>query len=327
MMKVYYDEEAELSILKNRVIGILGYGNQGRAQALNLRDSGLEVIVGTRKDDTWDQAVSDGFMVKSIAEVTKEAEIISVLIPDEVVPDVYETSIRPQLSRGKALNFATGYNVAFELIELPSDIDVIMVAPRMLGEGVREKFLEKRGFPSFIAVHQDASGHAKNIVLALAKGIGSTQMGVLEVSMHDEAIMDLFTEQGVGPLIGRCLLAAYQVLVDAGYPSQAVLLELYVSGELAKAFQVMAERGILEQMKLHSPTSQYGSMTRSARVEMEPYFAHLQSVLEEIESGAFAEEWRKEKEAGYPTLKMLREGAKMLPMHQEEANLRKSLRR
>jgi ketol-acid reductoisomerase len=326
-MKFYYDEDANLSVLEDRIVGIIGYGNQGSAQALNLRDSGITVIIGTRKDETWDLACADGFSVKPIDAVVREADVISLLIPDEVVPDVFETSIRPHLTKGKTLNFATGYNVAFRLIGLPSDVDVIMVAPRMLGEGVRERYLAKQGFPSFVAVHQDASGQAKETMLALAKGIGTTRMGVMELSMHDEAVLDLFTEQGVGPLLGRCLIAAYQVLVDAGFPPQAVLLELYVSGELSKAFQAMADVGILEQMTLHSLTSQYGSMTRSSRIDMKPYFTHLHTVLDDIRSGAFVKEWTKEKEEGYPTLNLLREGAKMLPMHKEEENLRKSLRR
>ncbi len=326
-MKFYYDEDANLDYIAERTIGVIGYGNQGRAQALNLRDSEVTVIIGTQKDETLDQAIADGFSVYSVAEAVKQSDVIALLIPDEVVPEVYEASIQPYLKKGKTLNFATGYNVAFGLIDLPPKIDVIMVAPRMLGEGVRERYLSQKGFPSFVAVHQDASGHAKEILLAFAKGIGSTHMGVMEISMHEEAVMDLFYEQGVGPLIGRCLLAAYQVLVDAGFPPQAALLELYVSGELAMAFQAMAEKGILEQMKLHSPTSQYGSMSRSARVDMAPYFAHLQLILDEIQSGAFVDEWTKEKEAGYPTLKLLRESAKMLPMHKEEALLRKSLRR
>lgn len=327
MVKFYYDEDADLSVLKDKVIAVIGYGNQGRAQALNMRDNHLEVIIGNIKDSYWDLAKADGFKVYPIREAASKADIISFLIPDELMPQVYEKEIRGELSQGKVLNFASGYNIGFGLIKPPSNVDVVMLAPRMIGKYVRELFVKGEGFPSFIAVENDASGRAKDIVLALAKAIGSTRAGVLEVTMAQEAYMDLFTEQGTGPIIGRTLMAAFQILVEAGLPPEAVLIELYMSGELGLVFQTFAETGIAGQMELHSQTSQYGSISRSLTLKFDPIVEHLKKVFEEIKSGAFAEEWKKEQEAGYPKFKELKELSKLNPLAPYEKKVIEGLRR
>jgi ketol-acid reductoisomerase len=199
MAKVYYDQDTSLAPLSDKTIGVIGYGNQGRAQALNLKDSGLNVIIGVRADETREQAVSDGFDVVPIAEAANQAQTILFLIPDEVMPDVFRDEVLPALSPGKAICFASGYNIAFNLIEPPDGVDVIMVAPRMIGAGVRQCYLEGRGFPSFIGIHQDASGNALETTLAIAKGIGSTKSGAMLLTFAQEAELDLFTEQGFGP--------------------------------------------------------------------------------------------------------------------------------
>lgn len=263
MTKVYHDQDANLDFLKNKTIGVIGYGNQGRAQALNLRDSGLKVIVGVRADETRQQAISDGFKVYSIREAATKAQVILLLIPDEVMPEVFTDKVILGLARGKALCFASGYNVAFKLIEPPADIDVIMVAPRMIGAGVRQCYLERKGFSSFIGVHQDATGNALKTALAIAKGIGSTRSGAMLLTFAQEAELDLFSEQAFGPAFGHVLLSAIQTLIDAGYPIEAVLEELMLSGEFAYEMQTIVEMGFLRQTGLHSHTAMYGALTRS----------------------------------------------------------------
>lgn len=327
LTKFYHDEDADLSVLKNKIIAVIGYGNQGRAQALNMRDSGLNVIIGNIKDSYWELAEADGFEVYPIKEAAKRADIIFFLIPDELMPQVYEKEIRSELSKGKVLNFASGYNIAFGLIKPPKNIDVVMLAPRMIGKFVRELFVKGEGYPSFIAVENDASGKAKKIVLALAKAIGSTRAGVLEVTMAQEAYMDLFSEQGSGPAIGRILMAAFQIQVDAGLPPEAVLVELYMSGELGLVFQMFAETGTSGQMGLHSQTSQYGSLSRTLTLNIDPIVEHLKKVFEEIKNGSFAEEWKKEQEAGYPKFKQLKELPKLNPLAPYEKNVIEGLRR
>ncbi|WXG39914.1 MAG: ketol-acid reductoisomerase [Candidatus Freyarchaeum deiterrae] len=327
MTKFYHDEDADLALLKNRLITVIGYGNQGRAQALNMRDSGLNVIIGNIRDSYWKLAEADGFEVYSIKKAAAKGDIIFFLVPDELMPQVYEKEIQSELSEGKVLNFASGYNIAFGLIKPPKNIDVIMLAPRMIGKYVRELFAKGEGFPSFIAVENDASGKAKELVLALAKGIGSTRAGVLEVTMAQEAYMDLFSEQGTGPIIGRTLMTAFQIQVDAGLPPEAVLIELYMSGELGLVFQTFAETGIAGQMGLHSQTSQYGSISRSLTLNIDPIVENLKEVFEKIKNGAFAEEWKKEQEAGYPKFKQLKELSKLNPLAPYEKKVIEGLKR
>jgi len=325
MMRVYHDRDADLSILEGRRIGVIGYGNQGRAQALNLRDSGLDVLVGNREDSYAERAREDGFPVLSIPRAVAEGDIVMLLIPDEVMPTVFAREIAPHLAQGNALVFASGYNIAFGFITPPPFVDVVLVAPRMIGAGVRDLYVAGYGFPSFIGVAQDASGQAKEIALALAKGIGSTRAGVVEVTFAQEAELDLFTEQCFGPAFGHVLTTAVDLLLEEGYPPEAVLLELYMSGELAYTLGKIAELGMIEQSELHSRTSQYGSMSRGMRFMFPELRARMLEGLEEIRSGQFAREWAAEQAAGYPTLKMLKEAARSLPIYQLERELREAL--
>jgi len=272
-------------------VAIIGYGNQGRSQALNIRDAGLEVIVGNIADASLKRAREDGFEAFPIAEACRRADVIMLLVPDEVMPAVYEEHVRPGLTAGKVLDFASGYNVAFGMIVPPSDVDVILIAPRMIGPGVRDTYVAGRGFPSFVALHRDASGVGMDRLLALARAVGSTRAGCLLMSMHDEATLDLFTEQAFGPAFGRVFMAAIDTLVGAGYPPEAVLLELYLSGELAYAFEKIREVGMMRQMDFHSHTSQYGSITRSARFADLDLESRMKTILGEIQDGTFAREW------------------------------------
>lgn len=324
-MQVYHDQDVDLSLLEGRRIAVIGYGNQGRAQALNLRDSGLEVLIGNREDDYAERARQDGSAVLAIDRASARADVVMMLIPDEAAPAIFETQIAPHLTKGKVLVFASGYNVAFGFISPPPYVDVVLVAPRMIGAGVRDLYVAGRGFPSFIAVAQDHSGQAKKLALALAKGIGSTRGGVVEVTFAQEAELDLFTEQCFGPAFGQVLTTSVDLLVEEGYPPEAVLLELYMSGEFAYTLGKMAELGVVEQSALHSPTSQYGSMSRGMRFMLPELRTRMWEGLEEIRSGRFAQEWAAEYAAGTPTLEALKEAARSLPLHELEQELRQAL--
>jgi ketol-acid reductoisomerase len=325
-MRIYHDEDADLSLLTDRQIAVIGYGNQGRAQALNLRDSGLHVLIGNRDDDYAQRAREDQFQVLPIAAAAAEADLLMLLIPDEVTPDVFAQEIAPVLGEGEVVTFATGYNIAFGFIAPPPSVDVVLVAPRMIGAGVRDLYVAGRGFPSFIGVAQDHSGDARAIALALAKGIGSTRAGVVEVTFAQEAELDLFTEQCFGPAFGHVLTTAVNLLLEEGYPPEAVLLELYMSGEFAYTLGKIADLGLVGQSVLHSRTSQYGSMSRGVRFTLPELRLKMMEGLEEIRSGLFAQEWAAEQAAGAPTLEALRETAQSLPLVHLEQELRQSLR-
>lgn len=324
-MRIYRDEDADLELLRGKQIAVIGYGNQGRAQALNLRDSGLQVLIGNQEDAYAEQARADGFTVLPIAQAAAQGDIVMLLIPDEVAPQVFREAITPALDTGDALVFASGFNVAFGFIEPPPGVDVVLVAPRMIGAGVRDFYLAGRGFPSFVGVAQDASGRALDLALALAKGIGSTRAGVVEVTFAQEAELDLFTEQCFGPAFGQVLMTAVDLLVEEGYPVEAVLLELYMSGELAYTLGKIAEMGLVEQAALHSRTSQYGTLSRSMRFVLPELRQRMRQGLEEIRSGQFAREWAAEQAAGYPTLQALREVARTQPIYRWEQELRRAM--
>jgi ketol-acid reductoisomerase len=326
MATIYHDSDADLSALSGQTIAVIGYGNQGRSQALNLRDSGVDVVVGNIRDYALDAAQADGFAVRPIAEACAAANCVMMLIPDELMPEVYRVQVAPQLAAGDLVSFASGYNVAFGLLEPAPDLDVVLVAPRMIGVG--DAYLESRGFPAFVAVHQDATGAARARMLALSKGIGATRGGCIEMSMHDEASLDLFTEQGFGPAWGRVLMSAVELLVAAGYPPEAVLVELYLSGELAYSLEKIREFGMTRQMDFHSRTSQYGSITRGARyLGLDAALKEkMGAVLEEIRSGAFAEEWSANRAEANALFEKIRAVREQLPFTQWENSARKAFR-
>jgi ketol-acid reductoisomerase len=323
---VYHDEDADLGVLADATIAVIGYGNQGRSQALNLRDSGLRVIVGNIGDAARERAREEGFDAFDVADAAARADVAMLLVPDEVMPEVWTRDVEPKLRPGTCVSFASGYTVAFGLIAPPARFDVILIAPRMIGPGVRDRFVEGKGFPSFVGVHQDASGRAKARMLALARGIGSTRAGCLELTFAQEAHLDLFTEQGFGPMMGLALRQSIELLVEQGYPPEAVVMELFASGELGYAFQRAADTGLFAQNAFHSHTSQYGSMTRSARVADIDLKARLLAHLDDIRSGRFAAEWSEEQRNGLPLFNQLKDMARYHPLFDWEQRTRKAFR-
>jgi len=336
--KFYFDKDADLSIISGKTIAVIGYGNQGRSQALNMRDtkSDFKVIIGNIKDEYWERAKKDGFDVYPILEACKMADMMLLLIPDEIMQEVYKKEIEQHLKEGKVLCFASGYSITFNLIEPPKNVDVILVGPRMGGKEVRELYVSDRGFPSFVGVKQDASGKAKKIALAIAKAIGSTKGNsvLIEVTFEQETLSDLLSEQALVPLIMAAWIAKYEVDVENGIPPEAALLELHLSGEWAEDFHRMAEVGIMKQLPWHSRTSQFGQLTRTNRLlndEEEPYYkqikAFIQRQAEKIKNGEFAREWALEQATGYINLKKLYEKFESSPMIKKEQETLRRLRR
>lgn len=309
-MRAFGKADGDLRELDGRRIAFIGYGNQGRAQALNLRDSGIAgITVGTLRDDTWTQAEADGFAVSGVSEAVREAGILFLLTPDEEMPAVFAKEIAPHLNPNNVIVFASGYALSFGGLTPPKDVDVIMIAPRMIGRQLRALFEQGKGFYSYVSVEQDASGRAWPTLLALAKGIGTLRAnggGAFELSARDETVLDLFHEQAFGSLLGSMIMLMVEVGQQAGLPPEALVLDYYVSGEMAQTFQTMADLGFYQQSLLHSLTSQYGGMTRTFSLDREPMRQHMQKVMDGIVSGAFADEWAAERAAGYANFEKLR---------------------
>jgi ketol-acid reductoisomerase len=326
-MRAFTEKDGDLNELAGRRVAVIGYGNQGRAQALNLRDSGVAgIVVGTLRDDSWSRAEADGFPVRDLAEAAAGADVLLLLLPDEEIPEVFESDIRPRLGPGGAIVLASGYALAFGGLAPPADADVLLLAPRMVGEKVRSRYERGDGFYSYVSVVQDASGRAWPLLLALAKGIGTLRRGAFELSAREEAVLDLFHEQGFGSLIGGLVLTMLEVGRSAGLPEEALVLDLYLSGEAAETFAAMAERGFYEQSRLHSLTSQYGGMLRALELDRAPLRRHLERILTEVQSGEFARRWRAERDSGYKTFLGARELARFAnPFSPIEARIRKAL--
>jgi len=323
MLQVYYDRDADLTLLRDKVVAIIGYGNQGRAQALNIRDSAVSVVIGGVPDATLEQAKEDGFPTMSVSDAAATGDIICLLIPDEVQRKVYQEEIFPQLAPGKALDFAHGYNVHYSFISPPGEIDVIMVAPRMIGVGVREAYAAGKGVPAFVAVQQDGSGQAWPKTLALARAIGCTRAGAIASTFAEETELDHFGEHFIWPAIFRILVGAYQFLLENGYQPEATVMELWASGEAAEVLERMAERGIFKQMDFHSRTSQYGTLSRMETALPPGLRTRMEAVLQEIKEGQFAREWELEQKVGYPVFTRLKRTALEHHLNEVEAIVQK----
>jgi ketol-acid reductoisomerase len=300
MDKIYYDQDADLSLLEGKTIGIIGYGSQGHAQALNLRDSGCKVIVADVPGSAaWKAAEAAGFAVREAAEVAREADIIVLLAPDDLQPQIYRESIAPGLAAGKVLQFAHGFNIYYHQIIPPPDIDVTMVAPKIHGVLLRKLYTENQGPPGGVAVHQDASGEALATALAYAKAIGCTRGGVVETTFKEETVTDIFNEQcGIGGGVIGLLKAAWEVLVEAGYGEETAYLELF--HELKGVADLINSYGIPGMIRRCSTTAQYGMMLRQSQVIGEPVKEEMRRILREIEDGTFAHQWLLEGKVGHP---------------------------
>jgi len=305
MAKVYYDKDADLNLLKGKKIAIIGYGIQGRGQSLNLRDSGCDVIVSELPGTVnYEQAKKDGFNPVSVDEACKEADIIQILTQDHVQAKVYKDSVKPNLKKGKALCFSHGFNIRFKQIKPPKNVDVFMVAPKGPGALVRRMYEEGKGVPCLIAVEQDATGQAKQIGLAFAKGIGGTRAGVIETTFREETETDLFGEQAV--LCGgvtEMIKAGFDTLIDAGYQPEIAYFE--VLHELKLITDLIQEVGISGMRRRVSNTACYGDLTRGPRIINEKTRKVMKKMLKEIQTGKFAREWIKENENGRPVFDSL----------------------
>jgi len=322
---IYYDNDADLSILQTKRLAFIGYGNQGAAQSQNLRDNGVsEILIGNREDAYRDAAIADGFRVVSIPEATAWGDVVFLLIPDEIQPQVFREQIAPYLRTGTTLVVASGYNVAFQLFDLPDSIDVIMVAPRMIGAGVRERYLSGEPYPCFISVERDISGNAFKLALSIARGIGATRGGAILSSAREEAALDLFSEQAIWPFIMSAFRAAYSVLHDAGFSDEAILYEMYLSKEPAEVFDRIAEQGLFGQLTLHSHTSQYGQLRALLADNGTTLYEKFKRVLEDdILSGRFAHEWSDVQADGLEHLEQMRATALASDLAKAEERVRK----
>lgn len=325
MAKVYYDQDATLDVLKGRKVAIIGYGSQGHAQAQNLRDSGVDVIVSDLPGTAnYQKAIEDGFKPVSAAEASAQADIVQILTEDEVQPRVYKNEVEQNLSKGKTLLFSHGFNIHFGQIVPPDYIDVIMVAPKGPGHLVRRQYVEGAGVPALIAIQQDASGRAKETALAYAKGIGATRVGVLETTFKEETETDLFGEQAV--LCGgttSLVLAGFETLVEAGYQPEVAYFECL--HEMKLIVDLMYEGGISWMRYSISNTAEYGDYTRGPRIINEDTREEMRCILEEIQSGEFAREWILENAANRPVFNAARRRAKEHLIEEVGARLREMM--
>ena len=305
-MKVYYENDADLSLLEGKKIAVLGFGSQGHAHSLNLKDSGMNVCVGLKEgSSSCPKAEQAGLTVKKTSEAVAWADIIMVLIPDQVQKSVYESDIAPNLQAGNTLCFGHGFNIHYKQIEPPQDINVIMIAPKSPGHLVRRTFTEGAGVPCLIAVHQNADGKAKDIALAWAKGLGGTKAGVIETNFKDETETDLFGEQAV--LCGgsaELIKAGFETLVEGGYPAELAYFECM--HELKLIVDLYYEGGLTRMNYSVSDTAEYGGMTRGAKVIGKEAKENMKQILKDIQNGSFAKEFIDECNSGYPNMQALR---------------------
>ncbi len=306
MAIIYYDKDCDLSLLQNKVIGIVGYGSQGSSQALNLRDGGLKVIIGAVKGSaTWKKAETAGFTVYTAADLAKKADMIVMLAPDTAQAKIYANDVVQGLTEGKVLQFAHGFNIHYGQIVPPENVDVTMIAPKAPGQMVREVYVQGNGVPSLVAVHQNASGKALEFALAYAKGIGSSRAGILETTFAEETETDLFGEQAV--LCGGAtslIKAGFETLVEAGYQPEVAYFECL--HELKLIVDLIYKGGIAYMRNSISDTAKYGDYTRGPRVVSDDVYDEMGEILAEIQDGRFAREWILENQAGRPVYNALK---------------------
>jgi ketol-acid reductoisomerase len=314
---IYYEKDADPDLLASETVAVVGYGNQGRSWALNLRDSGYEPLVCVRPDATRERAAADGFSVHDVAEAG-EADVICILVPDDVIP-----LLHVQPGPTSCVIVASGYSLGFGRLDPPGDSG--LVAPRMLGPEVRLCYQEGVGFITAVGVHHDATGRALPRVLAVAHAIGGLKQGAIELSPKQEAVLDLGVEQVLSPALTAVNNAFVQTMLEHGIPLEAIVTELVLSGEVERTYRLLREVGYAVQSEFHSPTSQYGQLTRRGRYDHLDLLTTMRSTADEIESGRFADEWDGERESGYATLKRLKEQHAGTAVREFEADLRRRL--
>ena len=322
MATMYYDNDADLSLLDGKIVGIIGYGSQGHAHALNLHDSGVKVMVGLYEGSSSKaKAEAEGLEVATVAEVAQAADVITLLIPDTTQPSVYRESVLPHLHTGKTLMFAHGFNIHFKTVTPPENVDVSMVAPKAPGHRMREVFTRGSGVPGLLAIHQDVSGHAREVGLAYAKGIGCTRAGVLDTTFKEETETDLFGEQAV--LCGgvtSLVKAGFETLVEAGYQPESAYFE--VMHELKLIVDLMYQGGMDYMRYSVSDTAEYGDYSRGPQVVDDHVKENMKRVLADIQSGAFAKEWIAENDEGRPRFNRMRKTDAEHPLEKVGAELR-----
>ena len=319
---MFYDDDADLSLLDGKTVAIIGYGSQGHAHAQNLKDSGVSVVVGLRPDSSSvEQAKADGLEVLDIAEAASRGDVVMILLPDEKHGEVYREQIADGIAPGNTLLFGHGFSIHYGEVEPPPEVDVALIAPKGPGHLVRRQYLEGSGVPGLIAVAQDASGSTKDLALAYSKGIGCTRGGVIETSFKDETETDLFGEQAV--LCGgvtELVRAGYETLVDAGYDPRLAYFECL--HELKLIVDLMYEKGITGMRYSISNTAEYGDLTRGKRVISDDTRQAMKTILGEIQSGEFAREWIAENRAGQENFLRMREEGKGHQIEREGKELR-----
>lgn len=304
-MKVYYDKDADIEIIRSKKVAVIGYGSQGHAHSQNLKDSGVDVVVGLRKGGaSWKKAETAGLKVMEVANAVKQADVVMILVPDELQGDLYKHEIVPNLKKGAYLAFAHGFNIHFGQIVPDANINVFMAAPKGPGHLVRHEYTKGNGVPTLIAVHQDPSKDAKAVALAYASAIGGGRAGIIETTFKDETETDLFGEQAV--LCGgttALIMAGYETLIEAGYPEEMAYFECL--HELKLIVDLIYEGGISNMRYSISNTAQYGDLTRGPRIVTEETKKEMKKILAEIQSGAFAKEWMLENKANKPVFTAL----------------------
>jgi ketol-acid reductoisomerase len=326
-MQILNDAEVSLEPLVGKTVAVLGYGNQGRAQALNLRDSGVRVIVGNRDDEYRGQAVQEGFDPVEIPRAAAAGDILLVLTTDECMPEIWDSQIAPGIAAGKTLCWGSGYNVGYGLIQPPRNANWIMIAPIMPGNVVRTRYEEGRGVIGQFAIENDATGNARDLTLALCKGMGLTRAGIFESSFRGEAELNLYTEQVVWAGLAAWLVFCYELAVEQGCSPEHVIMVLYASTESSEIMRLMAEFGFFKQMKYHSTTSQYGTLTRGAALLTDEIKERARRFfLEDIKGGAFVNEWSINHKVATARLSELMENSLNHPMSINEERVIKMLR-